>query len=60
MEGHDLVLRLLLGRDDVQVDSKGNDGRTPLSWAASEGYEVIVKLLLERHNVETDSKDNNV
>ena len=31
----------------IDIDSKGYDGRTPLSWAAQKGHEAIVKLLLE-------------
>ena len=45
-------------RDDVEADSKDNEGRTPLSWAAGDGAEVVVKLLVDRDDVEADSKDN--
>jgi ankyrin repeat protein len=47
-----------MGRDDVEADSKDNDGRTPLSHAAESGHEAVVKLLMGRDDVEADSKDN--
>jgi ankyrin repeat protein len=52
-----MTQRLLVERDDVETDSKDNDGRTPLSRAAWGGREAVVKLLLERDDVEADSKD---
>jgi hypothetical protein len=42
---------------DVAADSKDEDGRTPLSWAAERGHEAVVKLLVERDDVAADSKD---
>jgi ankyrin repeat protein len=53
--GHVDTVKLLLERG-AEVDSKDNDGRTPLSWAARRP-EAVVKLLLER-GAELDSKDN--
>ena len=41
----------------INADSKNNNGRTPLSWAAENGYEAVVKLLVEREDVDADSKD---
>jgi ankyrin repeat protein len=32
-EGHEAVVRLLVGQDDVEADSKDDDGMTPLSLA---------------------------
>jgi ankyrin repeat protein len=58
MEGHYLMLKLLLVRDDVQAGSKDNDGRTLLSWVASRDQQAVVKLLLEQFNVEVNLKDN--
>jgi len=31
----------------ADVESKDEDGRTPLSWAAKNGHKAVVKLLLE-------------
>ncbi|KAI1161983.1 hypothetical protein F5B18DRAFT_625984 [Nemania serpens] len=54
------VARLLLDTGKVEVDSKDNDGRTPLSWAAERGYENMVQLLLERGaNADIMDKDTN-
>jgi hypothetical protein len=55
--GHKVVVKLLLETGKVEADSKDEDGRTPLSWAASNGREAIVKLLLKTGKVEADSKD---
>ncbi|SPJ91047.1 uncharacterized protein FTOL_13449 [Fusarium torulosum] len=41
----------------MEVDSRDNSGRSPLSWAAEGGRESIVKLLLALGNVEIDSRD---
>src|SRR5947207_1678877 len=43
--GHETVVKLLLGRDDVMADSKDFNGRTPLSWAAEGGQGAVVELL---------------
>jgi ankyrin repeat protein len=56
--GHEAVVKLLIGCDKVDVDSKDKSGRTPLSWAAENGEEVVVKLLVETGKVDVDSKDN--
>jgi ankyrin repeat protein len=41
----------------AELDSKDDDGRTPLSWAAALGYEAVAKLLLEK-GAELESKDD--
>ncbi|KAH7116583.1 hypothetical protein B0J13DRAFT_459072, partial [Dactylonectria estremocensis] len=53
-------LRVILQRvkqSNVDIDSKDEWGRTPLSWAAGNGHEAIVRLLLDSDRVEIDSKD---
>jgi len=55
-EGHEVVVRLLLGRGDVDVNSKDLAGRTtPLMAVAERGHEPIAKLLLEQDDVDVSS-----
>jgi ankyrin repeat protein len=44
--GHAGVVRLLLGRSDVDVNSKTLEGVTALHVAAQDGHQGIVELLL--------------
>ena len=53
--GHEGVVKLLLGRKDVNPDSSDNSGRTPLWYAAGNGREGVVMMLLERKDVNPDS-----
>src|SRR5271170_3772757 len=39
------------------ADSKGEDGRSPLSVAAQHGREAVVRLLLARDDVDVDSTE---
>ncbi|PNP83693.1 hypothetical protein FNYG_02972 [Fusarium nygamai] len=43
--GHEAIVKLLLGTGKVDLDAKDEDGWTPLLWAAKNGHEAIVKLL---------------
>ena len=52
---HETVVKLLVERNDVDADSKDENGRTPLSWAGAGGHEAVVKLLAERDDVKADS-----
>jgi len=52
------LLSWIAKRNMALADSKDNNGRTPLSWAAEGGYEAVVKLLAERDDVDADLKDN--
>ena len=47
----------LLVEKGAEIESKDNNGQTPLSWAAGNGHEVVVKLLVE-NGAEIESKDN--
>jgi len=46
--GHEDVVRILLGRDDVDPNLPSEDGQTPLLQAAYGGREGVVKSLLRR------------
>jgi ankyrin repeat protein len=53
------MVRLLLGRGDIDANSKDYDRRTPLLVAAEGGHEAVVRLLPERGDVNTNPKDCN-
>ncbi|PUU83075.1 ankyrin repeat-containing domain protein, partial [Tuber borchii] len=57
LEGHEGVVKLLLGREDVDPNRPDVDDRTPLRCAAIEGHQGAVKLLLERGDVDPNRAD---
>jgi len=44
--GHEGVVRILLGRDDVDPDTLCFMGRTPLCHASDRGHRGVVEILL--------------
>ena len=56
--GHEGVVKILLGRDDINPDIPNNDGDTPLCRAAITGREGVVKILLGRDDVNPDKPDD--
>src|SRR5256885_988709 len=58
-KGRDAVVPLSLHTGKVDINSKDEDGQTPLLWAAWGGHEAVVKLLLETGEVDANSKDKN-
>ena len=46
-EGHEAVVKVLLERG-AELETKDDNGWTPLSRAAENGHEAVVKLLLEK------------
>jgi len=56
--GHEGVVKVLLGRDDVNPDKPNTGGRTPLSCAAYMGHEGVVKILLGRDDVDPNKPDD--
>jgi ankyrin repeat protein len=47
-----------LARDDIDVNSKDECSRSPLSFAAENGHLEVTKLLLARDDIDVNSKDN--
>ena len=58
--GHEGVVKILLGRSDVNPDKPGRFGQTPLLRAASNGHGGVVKILLERDDVNPNELDRYV
>ncbi|KAI9667662.1 MAG: hypothetical protein M1821_000479 [Bathelium mastoideum] len=56
-EDHEAVVRLLVGRKHVDINSKDQRGRTPLWWAAEKDHVAVVQLLINHENINVDSKD---
>ena len=55
--GHEEVVKMLLGRDDINPDKPDRHGQTPLWCAAKSGHEGVVKMLLGRGDVNPDTPD---
>jgi hypothetical protein len=53
-----LTGKLLLETGKVDIDSKDNNGRTPLLRTGQNGDEAIIELLLKTGKVDIDSRDN--
>jgi hypothetical protein len=51
------IVELLLATGKVEVESKDEDGRTPLSYAAEGGHKAVVEQLLATGKAEVESKD---
>jgi len=57
--GHEEVVKILLGWEEVNPDKPDDGNRTPLSFAAENGHEGVAKILLGREEVNPDKPDNN-
>jgi ankyrin repeat protein len=55
--GYAAVVRLLLEKC-VNLETKDNSSRTPLSWAAGNGHNAVVGLLLATDSINPDPKDS--
>jgi len=48
--GYEGIVKLLLGRKEVDPDMSNKYGQTPLMLAAASGHNSVVKLLQARHS----------
>ncbi|KAI9773186.1 MAG: hypothetical protein M1840_008307 [Geoglossum simile] len=55
--GDEVIFAIVLKTGQAEVNSKDENGQTPLSRATENGREMVVKLLLETGKVDVDSKD---
>ena len=55
--GHEGVVKILLGRDDVDPNKPGCYQHTPLCRAARNGHDEVVKILLRRGDVNPDKQN---
>jgi len=55
--GHEGVVEILLGRDDIDPDKPGAWEQTPLSYASWNGHEGVVKILLRRKDIDPNKID---
>ena len=54
--GHLLIVKYLIEKQNVDKNIKGNCQRTPLHYACSNGHLLIVKYFIENQNVDKDIK----
>lgn len=47
MNGHKVVVKLPVEQDDIEADSKDEDGQPPLPRAAENRHNAAVKILVE-------------
>lgn len=52
------MVRILLERDDSDLNVCDEDGQSPLSLAVQFGHDETVKMLLEQHDIYPDQADN--
>ena len=56
--GHEEVVKILLGQEEVNPDKPDIEGQTPLTYAAWNGHEGVVGILLRREEVNPDKPGN--
>ena len=55
--GHEAVVKIIVAHDDIEVNTKDQDGCSPLSYVDEYGNEAAVKMLGSRDDVEVNTKD---
>ena len=53
--GNDSVVKVLLATGEVDIESRDNDGHTPVALAAKGGNDSVVKLFLATGEVDLES-----
>lgn len=53
------MVRLILARDEVDLNSQDDQDHTPLSWAAMSGQTAVINLLLARKDIWVNWPSNN-
>lgn len=56
-KGHEEIVKSLITRDDVDINSKNSNESTPLYVAAEAGHETVVQLLSSQKDVEMNLKN---
>ncbi|RPB17369.1 hypothetical protein P167DRAFT_531607 [Morchella conica CCBAS932] len=56
MNGNKAAVKLLLADKRVDVNQKGLEELTALSWAAAMGHEAVVQLLLAAEGINVESR----
>eukprot|EP00944_MAST-04C_sp_MAST-4C-sp1_P014591 g14591.t1 len=56
-KGYANVVKLLLARDEIDVNAKDGVSMMPLHYASKKGYANVVKLLLARDEIDVNAKD---
>ena len=51
-DGYEAVVKPLVTRDDVKLNSKNEDGHSLLAYAAQYGHEAVVKIFVAQDNVD--------
>ena len=57
-EGHEVVVKLLLNRYDIDSNHKDIHGDTPLSLAAIGGHKAVVEMLINREDTDLNSEND--
>ena len=57
VQGHVEIVRLLLARDDVDMNSEDKDGRSPLWYGIDKGHLEVVRLFFAQGDVDVHSRD---
>jgi len=57
INGNVEIVKLLMGRDDLNINTLDNEGKTAFHWACICGHVEIVKLLMDRDDVKMSQVD---